>query len=82
MNVLYGDELCVQGIASSFIQSLLVNVLKIIGPAGDSKAQQSSAGFSANDPAQTVVWGGRLPSRRRAITGGLSGLAIGRPSIS
>lgn len=29
------------------------------------------------DPAQTVVWGGRLPSRRRAITGGLTGLAIG-----
>ncbi|KAK9918065.1 hypothetical protein WJX75_000898 [Coccomyxa subellipsoidea] len=28
------------------------------------------------DPAQTVVWGGRLPSRRRAITGGLTGLAI------
>lgn len=29
------------------------------------------------DPAQTVVWGGRVPSRRRAITGGLTGLAIG-----
>ena len=26
---------------------------------------------------QAVVWGGRLPSRRRAITGGLSALGIG-----
>ena len=29
------------------------------------------------DPAQTVAWGGTLPSRRRAIVGGLSGLSIG-----
>ena len=39
--------------------------------------EEKRAEPSFQDPAQTVVWGGKLPSRRRAITGGLSGLAIG-----
>ena len=33
------------------------------------------------DPVQAVVWGGRLPSRRRAITGGLSALGIGEGAL-
>ena len=40
--------------------------------------RKSGAELDLQDPSQTVVWGGRLPSRRRAIVGGLSGLAIGR----
>ncbi|CAL8464210.1 g3745 [Coccomyxa elongata] len=50
----------------------------------EGKAEASSSGRSESpqarpdlsDSAQTVVWGGRLPSRRRAISGGLTGLAI------
>ena len=30
-----------------------------------------------SDPAQIVVWGGTLQSRRRALVGSLSGLSIG-----
>ena len=33
------------------------------------------------DPSETVVWGGQLPSNRRAFTGGLSAIAIGSPLI-
>jgi hypothetical protein len=32
---------------------------------------------SLADPVQTVAWGGRLPSKRRAVLGGLAGLAVG-----
>ncbi|CAL5226947.1 g9831 [Coccomyxa viridis] len=32
--------------------------------------------LNLQDPVETIAWGGNLPSRRRAITGGLSGLAI------
>ena len=38
---------------------------------GGSKSQ-----LNLQDPVETIAWGGNLPSRRRAITGGLSGLAI------
>lgn len=38
---------------------------------------QNGPQFKVADPSQTVAWGGRLPSRRRAITGFSSGLAIG-----
>ena len=40
-------------------------------------AQSSSKSqLNLQDPVETIAWGGNLPSRRRAITGGLSGLAI------
>ena len=35
--------------------------------------------LNLQDPVETIAWGGNLPSRRRAITGGLSGLAISKP---
>ena len=37
----------------------------------------SNAQPKFSDPAQTVVWGGQLPNRRRFVTGTLTGLGIG-----
>eukprot|EP00873_Tetraselmis_striata_P014914 jgi/Tetstr1/435178/TSEL_002634.t1 len=34
-------------------------------------------GPSPTDPVQTVAWGGSLPSKRRMVLGGLTGLSIG-----
>lgn len=47
--------------------------------AGDKSTDTSTSRSQLNlqDPVETIQWGGNLPSRRRAITGGLSGLAIG-----
>ena len=42
------------------------------------KSNENGPKFDAQDPSQTIAWGGRLPSRRRAITGFSSGLAIGK----
>ncbi len=36
---------------------------------------------SLADPVQMVAWGGRLPSKRRAVLGGLAGLAVGAPPL-
>ncbi len=62
-------------------------LLYLIGPgqqqpstSGRGDPRQPKPAFE--DLAQTVVWGGRLPSRRRAITGGLTGLGIGEPMRS
>ena len=46
--------------------------------AGDKSTDNSTSRSQPNlqDPVETIQWGGNLPSRRRAITGGLSGLAI------
>ncbi len=40
---------------------------------------RSKSQLNLQDPVETIAWGGNLPSRRRAITGGLSGLAISKP---
>ena len=40
---------------------------------------KSTSQLNLQDPVETIAWGGNLPSRRRAITGGLSGLAISKP---
>eukprot|EP00884_Botryococcus_braunii_P011734 jgi/Botrbrau1/20561/Bobra.145_2s0108.1 len=45
-------------------------------PSGPVEASESQPRFSVSDPVQTIAWGGRLPSKRRAIVGGLSGLGI------
>lgn len=34
------------------------------------------------DPVGTIAWGGTLPSTRRAVLGGLSGLGIGEPAAT
>ncbi|KAG2437352.1 hypothetical protein HXX76_006007 [Chlamydomonas incerta] len=39
-------------------------------------SQSSGPGPKLSDPVDVITWGGRLPSRRRAVLGGLSGLGI------
>ena len=42
----------------------------------DAAQSSSKSQLNLQDPVETIAWGGNLPSRRRAITGGLSGIAI------
>lgn len=52
-----------------------------VAPAGRNEEGGSREGPrpSLGDPVQTVAWGGRLPSQRRAVLGGLAGVGIGVP---
>ena len=40
-------------------------------------AARQPAVFDPSDPVQTVAWGGKLPSTRRMVLGGLAGISIG-----
>ena len=59
--------------------STLMAIIPSLAGTSSSPNGEPSGGPSPGlgNPVQTVVWGGRLPSRRRAITGGLSALGIG-----
>lgn len=49
-------------------------------PAGREKESEPLPSLA--DPVQTIAWGGRLPSQRRAVLGALAGLGIGAPLVS
>jgi hypothetical protein len=56
------------------------NVVYLTGESQEDSAPRASPAYPLPNPAdavQVVAWGGRLPSRRRAIVGGLTGLGIG-----
>ena len=43
----------------------------------EQEQEQERPRFRGDDAVETVAWGGTLPSGRRVVVGGLSGLLIG-----